>query len=286
MDYKVLLNIDNEKIIKYNDCNSISKNIVIRDIFLDIENNKYDINDFFFIKDGLIIDPNDKIYFEDTSCNIPNTMPNTMPNTIINIDCHRRIKGGGFIDTLLDIVLFPFNIIIKPIVAIANVFMFLLELVFYLIKFIIWFVRFIIWIFIDLLNPVNFFNDFFKSILVIVYSIFNTILNILMMCISMSINTVGGWVQGFWGWDMSGLTKNDKNSPYFKSFDRTKGKKSYLTNTNTVPFSVILGTILCPPLGVFMDMGLTGWINIIVCLLLTLLFYLPGLCYALLIIYS
>ena len=108
----------------------------------------------------------------------------------------------------------------------------------------------------------------------------------LMLGLSIGVNTIGGWMQGMWGWDMSGLTKADKNSPYFQSFDRTKGKKSYLTNTNTVPFSVILGTILCPPMGVFMDMGLSGWINIVVCGLLTLLFYLPGLCYALLIIYS
>jgi uncharacterized membrane protein YqaE (UPF0057 family) len=93
-------------------------------------------------------------------------------------------------------------------------------------------------------------------------------------------------MQGFWGWDMSGLNKNDKNSNYFKSYSRTKGQKTYLTNANTVPFSIILGTIICPPMGVFMDMGTSGWLNIIVCCLLTLLFYIPGLCYALLIIYS
>ena len=97
---------------------------------------------------------------------------------------------------------------------------------------------------------------------------------------------IGGWMQGFWGWDMSNLTKNDKESIYFKNFDRIKGRKSYLTTTNTIPFSIILGTILCPPMGVFMDMGITGWINIIICCLLTLLFYLPGLCYALMIIYA
>jgi uncharacterized membrane protein YqaE (UPF0057 family) len=33
-------------------------------------------------------------------------------------------------------------------------------------------------------------------------------------------------------------------------------------------------------------MGLTGWLNIIVCIFLTLLFYIPGLVYALLVIYS
>ena len=53
-----------------------------------------------------------------------------------------------------------------------------------------------------------------------------------------------------------------------------------------MPFSVLLGTIVCPPLGVFMEYGFTGWFNILICLALTLLFYFPGLFYALLIIYS
>jgi uncharacterized membrane protein YqaE (UPF0057 family) len=109
---------------------------------------------------------------------------------------------------------------------------------------------------------------------------------LIMASFKICINIIGGWMQGFWGWDMSSLTKADKNSPYFKSFNRTAGQKIYYTQQNTVPFSIILGTILCPPMGVFMDMGTTGWLNIIICCLLTLLFYLPGLCYALLIIYS
>ena len=104
--------------------------------------------------------------------------------------------------------------------------------------------------------------------------------------LALSINTIGGWMQGFWGWDQSSLTANDMNSNYFKNINRTSGKKCYLTSSNTVPFSIILGTILCPPIGVFMDLGLTGWMNILICALLTLLFYIPGLIYALLIIYS
>ena len=36
-------------------------------------------------------------------------------------------------------------------------------------------------------------------------------------------------------------------------------------------------------MGVFMDMGLSGWLNILICVLLTLLYYIPGLTYALLI---
>jgi uncharacterized membrane protein YqaE (UPF0057 family) len=100
------------------------------------------------------------------------------------------------------------------------------------------------------------------------------------------MNSIGGWFTTIWGWDQSNLTYNDKNSNYFKGIDRVKGKKCYLTSNNTVPFSIILGTIICPPLGVFMDLGATGWFNILICTLLTLMFYVPGLVYALLVIYS
>ena len=107
-----------------------------------------------------------------------------------------------------------------------------------------------------------------------------------MTLLSFSVNLMGTWMQGFWGWDQSGLTKKDRESNYFQKLNKNKGKKCYLTNSNTVPFSVVLGTRVCPPRGVFMDMGLTGWLNIIVCILLTLLFYIPGLVYALLVIYA
>ena len=112
------------------------------------------------------------------------------------------------------------------------------------------------------------------------------IFNVFLGLMAFVINGVGGWMQGFWGWDQSSLTKKDINSNYFKGIDRKKGKKCYLTNNNTVPFSILLGTILCPPIGVFMNLGITGWFNILICGLLTLLYYIPGLFYALLVIYA
>ena len=71
-----------------------------------------------------------------------------------------------------------------------------------------------------------------------------------------------------------------------KNFKLLKRNKCYLTNNGKVPFSILLGTILCPPLGVFMDLGATGWLNIVLCVILTFMFYIPGLLYALFIIYS
>ena len=45
----------------------------------------------------------------------------------------------------------------------------------------------------------------------------------------------------------------------------------------------MIATIICPPLGVFMSFGLSGWVKIIICSILSLIYYIPGLVYALLI---
>jgi uncharacterized membrane protein YqaE (UPF0057 family) len=194
------------------------------------------------------------------------------------------------VEEIINMIMGPIEIILKPIFSpigiIGKVFIFLIQLIIWFGKFLYWFIFFIGWLFSDLLNPVKLITDFWASIILILVTIFSTVMNLAMGIVAFITNTVGGWMQGFWGWDQSNLTYNDRNSKYFKGIDRIKGKKCYLTNNNTVPFSIILGTILCPPIGVFMDLGLTGWVNIFICGLLTLLFYLPGLFYALLIIYS
>jgi uncharacterized membrane protein YqaE (UPF0057 family) len=296
MEYKILLNFENKNILKqinYSNTNKIENinanvNTIFKEIFQDIINDEisdkntdknnndyFDINEYFFIKDGVIINSNTKLIDE-----------NQNTNHIISLECHRRIKGGSILDSILDVIFGVFDPIVKPILAIGECFIFLLKALFWLIKFMIWLVEFVMWILFDLLNPINFFTEFTKTLMLIVVTVCKIPFDLILVLYKMGVNTIAGWMQGFWGWDMSSLTKRDKNSPYFKSFDKNKGQKVYYTNSNTVPFSIILGTIICPPMGVFMDLGLSGWLNIIVCCLLTLLFYIPGLCYALLIIYS
>lgn len=51
----------------------------------------------------------------------------------------------------------------------------------------------------------------------------------------------------------------------------------------TKSFVNIIAMIICPPLGVFMSFGLAGWFKILICCVLTILYYFPGLLYALLI---
>jgi len=305
MTIQIILKYGNKSYIKYIDNKDIdnkdidnkdidiNKNsLTIKDLFLDIikkesgiynhksfennsfENNKY-IDNYIFIKDGKILSPDINIY-SITSCKVKYI-----------VQCYRKQYGGDpFTDAIMsifDIVLFPIAVVVKPI---ADLFIMLCKGILWLILLVIWLFRFIIWLFTDLLNPMNFCKDFLTGLLTVITSLFTAIFNIFITLISMSINTVGEWMQGFWGWDVSNLTHNDRQSNYFKNINKRKGEKCYLTNGNTVPFSIILGTILCPPIGVFMDLGLTGWINILICILLTLLYYIPGLIYALLIIYS
>ena len=262
----------------------ITENILKKSVshnFLHVFNipNNYHNKNLFFISENNLIHP-DTILID-----LLNNKNSRIQNDI-EIECFVRQYGGGILDDILDVIFAVFDPIVKPIIGIGNVFIFLFQLLIWLGKFIYWFIFFIIWIFTDLLNPITLVTDFWNSIILIVYTIFSVIMQILMALAAFFVNSIGGVMQGFFGWDQSNLTYNDKNSKYFQEMDRIKGKKCYLTNDNKVPFSILLGTILCPPLGVFMDLGATGWFNIVICALLTILFYFPGLIYALMIIYS
>lgn len=230
----------------------------------------------FYILNGRLVSPN--MIFADIADS----------DCINTLECNVRMRGGFDLEDIPIIgqVFQLFGPLIKPVVGMGNVFIFLLQLTIWFGEFIYWFIMFCIWVFSDLLNPIKLVADFWNSIVLILVTLMNTVLQVIMGIVAFVVNQIGQWMQGFWGWDESNLTKQDKESNYFKSIDTKKGKKCYLTNNNKVPFSVLLGTILCPPLGVFMDMGLTGWMNIFICAILTLLFYLPGLFYALLVIYS
>ena len=250
-------------------CFTLPKYIkTIEDIITYYKNNyKETYNNYYIIHNGKIINKNTTIN------NL--FITNNNHNHIIYIDIIERQKGGG-----------GFGDIIDAIIQIGNVFIMLYKAIKWLGLFFYWYLKFVYWIFTDFLKPTNFVSEFNNSVLIIVLAVCRIPFDILLGLMSLSVNIVGGWMQGFWGWDQSSLSEKDRNSNYFKKINKLGAKKCYLTNTNTIPFSIILGTLLCPPIGVFMDMGLTGWLNIIICTLLTLCFYIPGLLYALVIIYS
>jgi len=236
------------------------------------------INQYYFIHNNKLI--KHQIFVNDIINN-----NKSVNNDCITIKCLYKVKGG-FIPGLDDALGLIFKPIIAPFEDIGMLFVMLFHIVIWLVLLTWWLLQFLFWVVLDLLNPLNFLGDFFNTLIILVLAACRLPVDIFMTLLSFSVNLMGTWMQGFWGWDQSGLTKNDRESKYFQNLNKNKNKKCYLTNSNTVPFSVVLGTILCPPIGVFMDMGLTGWLNIIVCIFLTLLFYIPGLVYALLVIYS
>jgi len=276
---KIVINLKNiVKNYDYENDNDITIEKLINNIK---KSNKY--LKYFSIYKNYYIIYNNKIISKTTNIdelfnckNKTNSITNKPINNIISLEIIERQCGGG------SLIIDMFMSIIK----IGELFMMIGDAVIWFFKFILWVIKFLLWFMIDFLNPVTFFGDFFKSVILIIITICRVPFDLLQVLFSLGVNTIGIWFQSIWGWDMTTLTKADRESNYFQKTNLKKGKKCYLTNTNTVPFSIILGTILCPPMGVFMDMGTSGWLNIIICALLTLCFYLPGLCYALLIIYS
>ena len=275
LNTKNKINKDNHYISINNNiihCNTIPTYIkTLNDII-----NKYSITNYtnyYLIHNGKIINNNTTLHNLLTNAN---TDTNTNTNTnIIYIDVIERLKGGGGFSDVLDFI-----------IKIGRFFAMLGNFFKWVGAFIYWFLFLIKWFFTDFLNPKNFIFDFGNSVKVLLVSICRLPFDILLGLMALSVNVVGGWMQGFWGWDQSSLTQADKDSNYFKKMNKNRSRKCYLTNTNTIPFSIILGTLLCPPIGVFMDVGLTGWVYILISILLTLLFYFPGLIYALLVIYS
>jgi uncharacterized membrane protein YqaE (UPF0057 family) len=236
----------------------------------DYENYKCNSRNYYYLKNGKPALPESIIPID---------------NTTYYIVGNSRLNGGG--DDITDIIGFIFTPIFPPFALIGKIIILIIKFVTWLALFVVWFVQFVIWLLTDLLNPITLILDFVNSVKLIIIALVSAVINIVMSLFAFIINNLGDWMQSFWGWDQSNLTKSDKDSKYFKGIiNKDKGKKCYITDGNTIPFSVILGTVLCPPLGVFMDMGVAGWLNIVICCLLTLVFYIPGLAYALLIIYS
>ena len=271
-----------QKQLHINTDNSDDTNKTLNDLYknLFLEYDKYIYGNMymFFIC-------NNKLFYKNT--NISNIIDKT---NNLHIECFYSLHGGDFLDDLLDVIMKPidliFDVILAPIGMIGQVFIFLLQVIIWFIKFIVWLVLFVTWLFSDLLNPIKLVSDFWNSMILIIVTIISIIFNTISGVCAYVINVLGNIMQGFWGWDQSSLTKNDKNSNYFKKIDLAKGKKCVLTNNNKVPFSILLATILCPPCGVFMNLGMTGWFQILLSIILTFLWYLPGLFYSILVIYS
>jgi uncharacterized membrane protein YqaE (UPF0057 family) len=181
----------------------------------------------------------------------------------------------------------------RSIVPIINFFILIFDAIIFLGKLFAWFAHFILWFFTDLININMLFNDLIGGVVRLTRIIVIGLTDIFFGMVKYLVNTLfGPMFGGVWGWDQEELNGNsdinrksgkDGNK---KCNNKEGGAKCFSTSEDGVPFTVIVATIFMPPLGIFMQFGLSYWINIVICIMLTMLYYLPGLIYALLIIFT
>ncbi len=133
-----------------------------------------------------------------------------------------------------------------------------------------WLFYLVIWLVTDLLNPLVWINDVILGAFVGLKLLFAGILDGFFSLIKELFNKIFQPVaKGVWGNEFSDHSQS----------------KCFKAPTCSVPYPILFATIILPPLGVFMELGLKGWLNILLCAVLTLIYYLPGLIYALILLY-
>lgn len=167
----------------------------------------------------------------------------------------------------------PISKLIGPIVEIAQGIIKLAvkipEFLMLIIKIIVWLFDVVIWFFKDFLNPMVWIEDVILGVFVGLQIMVASIMDACISLVREIVNRVLGPIaNGLWG---------DEH--------HKQKSKCYKMPDCSVPYPVLLGTIILPPLGVFMELGLKGWLNILICALLTLAYYVPGLVYALILLY-
>lgn len=205
-------------------------------------------------------------------------------NKRLDVDIHFRERGGFILDLIskfFEMILYP---IVYPFKGILNAFLMLIKGIMYLIALIMYFVKVMVWFFADFLPSLP--GDFVLVIQMFTAIIFDAFIGTAVHYTRLFVNSIGRMsIKGIMGWDNTPNEneESDRNSDYFNN--KCSDMKCYRTPDGTVPFSVIIATILCPPVGVFMEYGVLGWFNILIAALLTLMFYFPGLIYALILLY-
>jgi len=187
---------------------------------------------------------------------------------IINVEWSGRLKGGIFM------------LLINMVVAIFKFILFIPKFLIWIVEFIIYLIKILVYLIklaIDatsadgIMGLINYLSG--EIVLAPVKVFFHLLKNF--------TNNLGDMtVKAIWGVDNVGNPDSDEGENACMG-----DKKCYKTPDGTVPFSVVISTILCPPVGVFMEYGILGWFNILICALLTLMFYFPGLIYALILLY-
>lgn len=196
---------------------------------------------------------------------------NTKYGKQYNIEIIPRVKGGFVLDVLN---------------AVINIFKLLVgipKLILFILRFILWLIKFLIYMLSILLGILDK-DGILALIKYIVSEIILAPFKFIIIYIKKFVNSIGNLTFiALSGAD--NIKYPDENEPTEFHNNKCNQEKCYRTSDGLVPFSVIITTILCPPLGVFMEYGLTGWFNILICSILTLAFYFPGLIYGLILLY-
>jgi len=184
-----------------------------------------------------------------------------------NYQVHLKMKGGNPLDDIKD----GFDSIGNFFKGVGLFFKWL-------------FVDFFKWVFMDFLNPYYILHDIVRGILsvlrVIILGVLDGISGVMRSLVNLVFEPI---VSSFWGYNPSEneINPNDKTD----AAKCAKGKKCFEQPDTNVAFPVIIATVILPPMGLFMELGLKGWMNLLLCAILTLFYYFPGLIYALIILY-
>ena len=112
----------------------------------------------------------------------------------------------------------------------------------------------------------------------LVFGFFTAITMVLAVIGDMIVNIIETIFNAVFGQSVGGFFgQGDQRDPKTGKVTRPKGR--VCRHPPKIFHYIIL--ILCPPMYVFLKKGLSGWIYILITLLLTFFFYFPGLIYAL-----
>lgn len=199
-----------------------------------------------------------------------------------------KIMGGkNPLDMILGFLFKVFDPIIKPIRGIVDVILLLIKAIVYAIMIFIWAIKVIIWFFVEMLPSIP--GDIWLLVKMTTYLVVDTIFGTIRLLVKRGVNKTGTMTLDAisQGWDNvpDPNEVDDTSSDFFNKYIACRGKKCYVTEDGTIPAPVIIATILFPPMGVFMEYGATSWLQLIITTLLTVAFYIPGLLYALVLLY-
>ena len=167
----------------------------------------------------------------------------------------------------------------------------------FLAKLLIWTYKTFVFITFIIINPVALINDFTGTLIKLTRLFFYSLIEIILSVMKYFINNfIGPSIGSFWGWDQAEGRDVENDVFTFDQFQDTpsedqsggdeSNKKCFEQDNNKLPISILIATIILPPLGLMMEFGLSYWINILLCCCLTLFYYFPGLIYALALLYS